>query len=98
MLAVSAFDVPGELLPPLAVLAVPVPPPLGVSTEAAPPEALEFCPAWLFPLLATLETVAPLSTPVSSVVLASSEISAPLPVVESGVACVIVELVPRSSG
>lgn len=71
-LAASAVDVPCELLPPLAVFAVPVPPPLGVSTSTG---AEPCCPAWLFPSLAALEIAAPLSTPVRSVVVASSAMS-----------------------
>ena len=74
-LAASAVDVPCELLPPLAVSAESVPPLLGVSTGADPPEAEPCCPAWLFPSLAAPEIAAPLSTPVRSVVVASSAMS-----------------------
>src|SRR5215218_756888 len=96
-LASLAVAVPDELFPSLAVSAVPVPPPFGVGTRACDAEdaaeADPFCPAWLLPSLAAVEIAAPFSTPINSVVVASSEMSLPLP----AVACSSADL-PRAAG
>jgi hypothetical protein len=93
-LAVFAVAVPAVLLPPLAMSAVPVPPLFGVSTGAAAAVIEACCPAPLLPPVAAVEIAAPFSTPVRSVVVASSEISAPSPA-SAGAIGTLVEL-PRS--
>jgi hypothetical protein len=79
LFASLAVDVPEELLPSLAVLAVPVPPALGVATGADVLDPEPFCPARLLPSLATREILPRLSTPLRSVVVAISEMPLPLP-------------------